>query len=250
MGLALVLSGGGARAAYQVGVLRYPGAANFPTTVPDILTGVSAGGINAAFLAARQEPYPEKIEELTGDVERPPHRPGLPRRLARSRVAQRCAGAAGCASGGKSPLPHAKSMVDTTPLREVLERELHAGERADPRASRPACGRLAARVRADRVELHHRPVDHVGADARRRRDAVVGAAGAQEPLLPAARRSRDGVGGAAVLLSGDRSRRRVVRRRRHPADRAAVAGDPPRRDRRSSRSRRATRARARKRIAR
>jgi NTE family protein len=29
-------------------------------------------------------------------------------------------------SGGKSPLPPAKSMVDTKPLREVLERELHA----------------------------------------------------------------------------------------------------------------------------
>ena len=28
------------------------------------------------------------------------------------------------ASGGKSPLPPAKSLVDTTPLREVLEREL------------------------------------------------------------------------------------------------------------------------------
>jgi NTE family protein len=28
-------------------------------------------------------------------------------------------------SGGKSPLPPAKSMVDTKPLREVLERELH-----------------------------------------------------------------------------------------------------------------------------
>ena len=53
-GLALVLSGGGARAAYQVGVLRYL-AREFPNDIPDILTGVSAGGINAAFLAARQE---------------------------------------------------------------------------------------------------------------------------------------------------------------------------------------------------
>ena len=39
---------------------------------------------------------------------------------------------------------------------------------------------LAARVRADGVELHHRPVDHVGADARGLRDAGVGAAAAQE----------------------------------------------------------------------
>src|ERR1700681_2708446 len=51
--LALVLSGGGARAAYQVGVLaglaeRLPGL-EFP-----ILTGVSAGAINTSFLAAHR----------------------------------------------------------------------------------------------------------------------------------------------------------------------------------------------------
>ena len=62
-GLGLVLSGGGARAAYQVGVLRIL-AREFPEAVPDVLTGVSAGGINAAFLAARQEPYQQRIDEL------------------------------------------------------------------------------------------------------------------------------------------------------------------------------------------
>src|SRR5437773_2671667 len=52
--LALVLAGGGARAAYEVGVLsaiaeRAPGL-EFP-----ILTGVSAGAINAVYLAAHTE---------------------------------------------------------------------------------------------------------------------------------------------------------------------------------------------------
>jgi len=61
--LGLVLSGGGARAAYQVGVLQYL-AREFPSIVPGILTGVSAGGINAAFLAARQDSYPAKVEQL------------------------------------------------------------------------------------------------------------------------------------------------------------------------------------------
>ena len=42
--LALVLSGGGARAAYQVGFLRYLGS-RYPELSPGILTGVSAGGI-------------------------------------------------------------------------------------------------------------------------------------------------------------------------------------------------------------
>jgi NTE family protein len=125
-GLALVLSGGGARAAYQVGVLRYLARA-FPAVIPEILTGVSAGGINAAFLAARQEPYREKIEELTG----------MWRDLHINQVFDVSIGdlawrslrwSGRLASGGKSPLPNAKSLVDTTPLREVLERELRAGK--------------------------------------------------------------------------------------------------------------------------
>src|SRR5688572_11716852 len=62
--LALVLSGGGARAAYQVGFLRVL-AREFSDLAPGILTGVSAGGINATYLAARQEPFAVKVERLT-----------------------------------------------------------------------------------------------------------------------------------------------------------------------------------------
>jgi NTE family protein len=122
-GLGLVLSGGGARAAYQVGVMRIL-AREFPEHIPDILTGVSAGGINAAFLAARQEPYQQKIDELAEmwstlridevfsvDL----HNIGWRMLRWGGRLV----------SGGKSPLPPPKSMVDTKPLREVLERELH-----------------------------------------------------------------------------------------------------------------------------
>ena len=58
-----MLSGGGARGAYQVGVLQYL-ARQFPSAIPEVLTGVSAGGINAAFLAARQEPFVQKLDEL------------------------------------------------------------------------------------------------------------------------------------------------------------------------------------------
>ncbi len=123
LGLALVLSGGGARGAYQVGVLRIL-AREFPEAVPDILTGVSAGGINAAFLASRQEPYQQKVDEMAemwsnlriDDVFRVDTRNLAWRAL-------RWGGR--LVSGGKSPLPPAKSMVDTKPLREVLERELH-----------------------------------------------------------------------------------------------------------------------------
>jgi NTE family protein len=49
--VALVLSGGGARAAYQVGLLRYLRRA-FPDFRFQVITGTSAGAINAAYLAA------------------------------------------------------------------------------------------------------------------------------------------------------------------------------------------------------
>ncbi|MEE2775937.1 MAG: patatin-like phospholipase family protein, partial [Acidobacteriota bacterium] len=44
--LALLLTGGGARASYQVGVLRAVAKLRPDLEIP-ILTGVSAGGINA-----------------------------------------------------------------------------------------------------------------------------------------------------------------------------------------------------------
>ncbi len=50
--LAIILDGGGARAAYQVGLLRCL-VKNHPDLDLPIITGVSAGAINAAFLAGR-----------------------------------------------------------------------------------------------------------------------------------------------------------------------------------------------------
>lgn len=60
---ALVLSGGGARAAYQVGALRYIAKA-IPNYRPQILTGVSAGAINAAQLASYRGKWPDAVETL------------------------------------------------------------------------------------------------------------------------------------------------------------------------------------------
>ena len=120
--VALVFSGGGARAAYQVGFLRLL-AREFPGIVPGIVTGVSAGGINAAYLASRPEPFAEKVENLaavwTGlridDVFRVDLRDLTSRTL-------RWGGR--LLSAGKSPLPPAKSLVDTAPLRQLLVRML------------------------------------------------------------------------------------------------------------------------------
>ena len=61
--LALVMSGGGARAAYQVGMLRWLARRHPDIHVP-ILTGVSAGAINAAFLASQVDSFPIGVERL------------------------------------------------------------------------------------------------------------------------------------------------------------------------------------------
>lgn len=63
---ALVLSGGGARGAYQAGVLR--GMVDLGLLGEsggfDVLVGSSAGAINAAMLAAHAQDFPEAVERL------------------------------------------------------------------------------------------------------------------------------------------------------------------------------------------
>ncbi|HUP64178.1 MAG TPA: patatin-like phospholipase family protein [Thermoanaerobaculia bacterium] len=61
--LGLVMTGGGARAAYQVGVLRAI-ARRFPDLRIQIITGVSAGAINAVYLGCRNTSFAESVEGL------------------------------------------------------------------------------------------------------------------------------------------------------------------------------------------
>ena len=61
--VAIVLTGGGARGAYQVGVLRGMGKL-FPDLRFRIITGVSAGAINAAWLASCPDPLGASSEAL------------------------------------------------------------------------------------------------------------------------------------------------------------------------------------------
>ncbi len=62
--LALVLGGGGARGAYQVGFLRHL-ARRYPDLRVPILTGVSTGAINAAHLGNFSGSFADKVEQLT-----------------------------------------------------------------------------------------------------------------------------------------------------------------------------------------
>src|SRR5262245_28772984 len=64
--LALVLSGGGARASYQVGILVAI-AEKMPELTLPILTGVSAGAINAAYLAGHAGPTRQAVGGLEGE---------------------------------------------------------------------------------------------------------------------------------------------------------------------------------------
>lgn len=116
--LALVLAGGGARAAYQVGILRSL-ARNFPDLQFPILTGVSAGAINAAFLANSTEDFPHAVARLTE----------LWTSLTVDQVfrtnfsalgANMLRWAARLATGGAQLTPRTRSLVDTAPLRRFL----------------------------------------------------------------------------------------------------------------------------------
>jgi NTE family protein len=122
--LALVFSGGGARGAYQVGFLRVL-ANEFPEVVPGILTGVSAGGINAAVLAAWEEPFPKRVEKLA-DMWIGLHIDDVFRVDLRDLASRTVRWGGRMVSGGTRLLPPAKSLVDTAPLRELLGRVLGA----------------------------------------------------------------------------------------------------------------------------
>jgi len=132
--LALMLSGGGARAAYQVGVLRVL-ARQLPDVVPGILTGVSAGGINAAYLAAHPEPFAEKLDMLA-EVWSNIRIDDVFRVDLRDLAARTLRWGGRLLSGGKHPLPPARSMVDTVPLRELLGRLLQDDGRGIPGIAR------------------------------------------------------------------------------------------------------------------
>ena len=115
---ALLLTGGGARAAYQVGFLRTLSRA-FPELHFPILTGVSAGAINVAMLANVTDKFPDAVdrlarlwESLTLDqVFRTEFR-ALGSNMARWIFRM--------LSGGADLLPPMRGMVDTAPLGRLL----------------------------------------------------------------------------------------------------------------------------------
>ncbi|MEX2470689.1 MAG: patatin-like phospholipase family protein [Gemmatimonadota bacterium] len=122
--LGVVMGGGGARAAYQVGVLRSI-ARRFPDLCVPYVTGVSAGAINAALLSSHHGSFLQAMDELghlwghltIEDVFRVDSKTlfvnGL--RWLRQLV-----------SGGAGTHDPVKGLVNTDPLRQYLAEVLHA----------------------------------------------------------------------------------------------------------------------------
>jgi NTE family protein len=122
--LGLVMGGGGARAAYQVGFLRYL-ARTFPDLKVPIVTGVSAGGINAAHLASHHGSFSQAVKELVSLWERltveEVFRVDVP---SLSWIGLRWVFQ--LLSGGMGGAVRVRGLVDTTPLRNYLSEVLHA----------------------------------------------------------------------------------------------------------------------------
>ena len=117
--LALVFSGGGAHAAYQVGFLRCL-AAHFPDLRIPILTGISAGAINAAFIANYQGTFAESIDALSFFWQRLSFRHVF-KADALSLAKNLLYWGIHLLSGGSPRAPSPRGLVDTTPLRLLLE---------------------------------------------------------------------------------------------------------------------------------
>jgi NTE family protein len=117
--LSLVLSGGGAHAAYQVGFLRYLADRHPHLHVP-ILTGISAGAINAAFIANHRGSFKEAIDALCtfwGHLDIDHVYAADAWRLWKNALRL----GLHLLTGGIPSTPVPKGLVDTAPLRRLLK---------------------------------------------------------------------------------------------------------------------------------
>lgn len=120
--LGLVLTGGGARGAYQVGILRWI-ARRAPDLQVPIVTGVSAGAVNAVKLASGTSNFGQNVDELAALWEEL-----TPEKVFRVDAATIAGNAVRwglrLVSGGAGGAPTARAFLDTEPLREFLEEVL------------------------------------------------------------------------------------------------------------------------------
>ncbi len=147
--IGLVLTGGGARAAYQVGLVRHL-AKRLPEFHFDVLTGVSAGAINASFLASHTGSAEEATEELMRTwLDLTPDHVFRDDGWSLGKMVLRWL--LNLASGGLRYRPQVRGLVDTSPLGSHLANVLGV-ETADGRVL-PGIAKNLARGRLDAVAV-------------------------------------------------------------------------------------------------
>jgi NTE family protein len=116
--LGLVLTGGGARGAFQVGVLKWI-ARQYPDITVPILTGVSAGAVNVAKLAATPGTFVQAVDGLE-TLWRSLRVEDVFRVDAWSLTRNALSWALQLISAGSRGAPKVRGFLDTQPLRELL----------------------------------------------------------------------------------------------------------------------------------
>jgi NTE family protein len=125
MSIGLVLTGGGARAAYQVGVIKALAEITRADATPfKVMTGVSAGAINAAYLLSRADHFSIAAQGLW-DLWSGLESEKIYRTDAASiaTLGSKWLGTLGM--GGAIGKERANHLLDTQPLRQLLEQVLH-----------------------------------------------------------------------------------------------------------------------------
>jgi len=112
-----------------VGVLRCL-ARHLPADSFDIITGVSAGAINAAFVASRRAPLSVVIDELS-EVWRTLELKDVIRIDSRSLARNVFGWGTKLISGGTPVASRVQGLVDTTPLRQHLQRLFASNEKGE-----------------------------------------------------------------------------------------------------------------------
>ncbi|MBC7895785.1 MAG: patatin-like phospholipase family protein [Cytophagaceae bacterium] len=123
--LAMVLGGGGARGAYQVGLLRGI-ARHYPHLKIPILVGVSAGAVNTTHLASHRGSFEQAMEALVKHwLSMTPDQ--VFRVDASSLASNVLRTGFRLVAGGRAHPDQFRGMVDTAPLRTFLEGVLERG---------------------------------------------------------------------------------------------------------------------------
>jgi NTE family protein len=127
MHLGLVLTGGGARSAYQAGVLRALARMVRPGPLPfDVLAGISAGAINAVAVGSGADDFQATAERLARSwLGLSPDRVYRTGALGLARIGTRWI--LDLSAGGLLGRSGINYLLDAAPLREYLEREIPLG---------------------------------------------------------------------------------------------------------------------------